>query len=156
MQIRQLRYTDAEVTDREVILSYKSFSRTTAFDQRILLDKIDSVYMGKTMTPREFFMAIMGLVLIGISLYLLLANPSGDEGSSDFVFGALALISGAILLFLAIILCPVVLGIGIGCRIEAVSFKTFSRTKSRQLYAELLSKLRLSAPTLPPENGAGD
>lgn len=144
LQSRSKTYVNAQVTDRELILNAKSVAGLSTFEQRILIEKIDSVSMGKEMGAANKIFAIVGLAscvasFVLFSVMLAVAVPS--------------LLIGIVVVVLALVLRPVSLSVGCGGRIEQISFKHFNGTKSKEIYSQLIAVLANTARRQPPVVG---
>ena len=103
-------YNKAEVTNNEIILTMKQ--GLNFLERRIYIDKIDSLTYGRTANSILLALAVLGIVVALAGLII-----------SNFILVAIGLVIALIFLVLTVALSPILLSIGIGGRVESVTFK---------------------------------
>lgn len=145
IQSRSRTYVNAQVTDKEVILNAKTLLGLSSFEQRIRIDKIDSVSLGKEMGAGNKVFLIVGMAFFAAAIAMF--------ASMMIAVAVPMLIVGLVIILLACLLRPVSLSIGCGCRIENVFFKHFNGSKSKDVYTQLLAVLAANGRPQPPVVG---
>lgn len=125
-------YNKAEVTNNEIILTMKQ--GLNFLERRIYIDKIDSLTYGRTANSILLALAVLGMVVALAGLII-----------SNFILVAIGLVIALIFLVLTVALSPIMLSIGIGGRVESITFKRKQRGKIKELYNQLLQVMEEKA-----------
>lgn len=143
-----IQYDSVEVTKNEIILTMKK--RNNFLENRLYIDKIESLAYARTMNPLGLIFGTMFLITGIVSAAML-----------NIIVGVVIIVFGIVIAVLAILSARVRLSIGIGGRFESITFKRGQKGKIKELYNQLLQvmeeKAKVNAPaakvhTAAPEN----
>ena len=143
-----IQYDSVEVTKNEIILTMKK--RSNFLENRLYIDKIESLAYARTMNPLGLILGAMFLITGIVSTAML-----------NFIVRVVIIVFGIVIAVLAILSARVRLSIGIGGRFESITFKRGEKSKIKELYNQILQvmeeRAKVNAPaakvhTAAPEN----
>lgn len=127
-----IQYDSVEVTKNEIILTMKK--RSNFLENRLYIDKIESLAYARTMNPLELILGAMFLITGIVSAAML-----------NIIVGVVIIVFGIVIAVLAILSARVRLSIGIGGRFESITFKRGQKGKIKELYNQLLQVMEEKA-----------
>lgn len=120
-----IQYDSVEVTKNEIILTMKK--RSNFLENRLYIDKIESLAYARTMNPFGLIFGAMFLITGIVSAAML-----------NIIVGVVIIVFGIVIAVLAILSARVRLSIGIGGRFESITFKRGEKSKIKELYNQIL------------------
>ena len=137
-----VQYNSAEFTKNEVILTSKRFFGLNKVERRLYIDKIESLMYGREIGP--IIIMLLGAVIAliaGIVVYI------SSKQSAILVAG---IVMSIILMLFFLSMCNVKLSIGIGGKVESITFKRGQNGKIKELYNQLLQVMEERAKVNAP------
>lgn len=133
-----VQYNSAEVTKNEVILTSKRFFGLNKVERRLYIDKIESLMYGREIGALGIIMLLGAVIalIVGIVVYI------SSKQSAILVVG---IFMSIILLMFFLSMCNVKLSIGIGGKVESITFKRGQKGKIKELYNQLLQVMEEKA-----------